>query len=58
MMHGNPDLYALWRDATANGYFRWGDAESFQMLAARNTSLAAAWTRPPLPNRLEKPLAW
>jgi hypothetical protein len=29
-------MYAIWRDPTANGYFRWGDAESFEKkLAAR-----------------------
>lgn len=28
MMYDNPDLHALWRDPTANGYIRWGDVES------------------------------
>ena len=30
MMYDNPDLLALWRDPTANGYFRRGDAESLE----------------------------
>jgi len=30
MMYDNPDLQALWRDPTANGYIRWGDAESLE----------------------------
>jgi hypothetical protein len=24
-MYDNPDLHALWRDPTANGYIRWAD---------------------------------
>jgi len=35
MMYGNTDVYALWRDTTANGYFRWREeAGSFETLAA------------------------